>query len=636
MARYLSFRDGGKTDEEGISRYVSKIFDGEVIDGLLVTQQGPLALGITVESGDVMIPSGNDYPYIAWNDASFNITLATADGTNPRYDLIVAYIDLAVVQSTTPNNPDALVLDNVTGTPAGSPVEPNQAAIEAVIGVGNPYVILARVTVGAGVTTISNSVIVDRRDLLSVGVETAETAAGGWITPSGTFSVASGYNKGNKEFDVTTSTDLTAVIQPGNRVKIPRSTTPPTQCADLERSSSQFANRTASITGISFTDDFTIEQWIKLESYPASGTAFMTLSRLNAAASQGFFMQIGNDGAARVAGYTTAGGTNRVATTVNCLPKDEWIHLAGTMDMSAGTGVVYVNGVVYATVSSGTATSLIQAGDLAIGNFTSNTQYFDGKIADVRLWSVVRTATQIRDNMNQQLVGNETNLIGYWKLNGNFNDSHANANNLTAQGSAAATNVDNPMNSTEYAIVHKITSTTMTLFGGKLYNVPNMAIDNLYYSREDSPMGFNRERNNWQINAFIRQNLVYTASASAGVWYNANVAVSIPTGSWEAVYNGTVGGASAGAVSLYGTLSTNTSAETDDDFSYRLGYISVASTMLANYYVRKHRPLVITAQTVYYMLFGPDTAMNGGITLYGGQNTFNNGLPGMTLTSSYV
>ena len=171
MARYVSFRDGGQTDEEGISRYISKFLDGDTFTGLAVTQQGPLALGVAVSAGDIMIDSGNDYPYIAWSDANINVSLATADGTNPRYDLIVAYIDLAIVDDTNPNNPNAFVVDNITGTPAGSPVEPNLAAIEAVIGVGNPYVILARVTVGAGVTTISNSVIVDRRDLVSLSLE---------------------------------------------------------------------------------------------------------------------------------------------------------------------------------------------------------------------------------------------------------------------------------------------------------------------------------------------------------------------------------------------------------------------------------------------------------------------------------
>jgi hypothetical protein len=124
-----------------------------------------------------MIPSGDDYPYLGFSDGNLNVALATADGSNPRIDLIVAYVDLAEVDDTNPNNPDAFVIDNVSGTPSGSPAVPNNAAIEAVIGVGNPYIILARVAVGAGVTTITNANVTDVRVLTTVPAGRAVTAS---------------------------------------------------------------------------------------------------------------------------------------------------------------------------------------------------------------------------------------------------------------------------------------------------------------------------------------------------------------------------------------------------------------------------------------------------------------------------
>lgn len=163
MARYLSFRDGGKTDEKGISQHLSGLFTGEVINGLAVAQNSPLAMIVTVSKGRCMIDSGSDYPYLGFTDGTESVNVNTADGSNPRIDTLVAYVDKAVVDSTTSNNPNAFKFKAVDGTPAGSPVAPNSAAISSSIGAGNPYIKLANIAVGAGVTTISNGNITDTR-----------------------------------------------------------------------------------------------------------------------------------------------------------------------------------------------------------------------------------------------------------------------------------------------------------------------------------------------------------------------------------------------------------------------------------------------------------------------------------------
>ena len=107
MARYLSFRDGGKTDEKGISQHLSGLFTGEVINGLAVAQNSPLAMIVTVSKGRCMIDSGSDYPYLGFTDGTESVNVNTADGSNPRIDTLVAYVDKAVVDSTTSNNPNA-------------------------------------------------------------------------------------------------------------------------------------------------------------------------------------------------------------------------------------------------------------------------------------------------------------------------------------------------------------------------------------------------------------------------------------------------------------------------------------------------------------------------------------------------
>ncbi len=163
MAEYLSNRDGGKTDEHGLLRALSKVIGNDVIEGAQVVENTSPNMNVLVKPGDVTIDSGSGYRYAGWLDADKSLTITTANATNPRKDLIVAYIDKAVVQSTTSNNINALKLAVVTGTPAGSPVEPNSTAIQTAVGAGNPYEILALVDVPANDTIITSDQITDRR-----------------------------------------------------------------------------------------------------------------------------------------------------------------------------------------------------------------------------------------------------------------------------------------------------------------------------------------------------------------------------------------------------------------------------------------------------------------------------------------
>lgn len=163
MAEYLSNRDGGKTDEHGLLRAISTIVSGDVTNGLAVRQSGTPAMSVIVKVGDIAIDSGTGFRYCGWVDADKTLTITTANATNPRKDLVVAYIDKSVVQSTTSNNINALKLAVVAGTAAASPVEPSGATIQTAVGAGNPYCILALVAVPATDTIITDNQITDRR-----------------------------------------------------------------------------------------------------------------------------------------------------------------------------------------------------------------------------------------------------------------------------------------------------------------------------------------------------------------------------------------------------------------------------------------------------------------------------------------
>lgn len=182
MSLATSNRDGGRTNEAGHLRGVTKGFVGQVLEGLAVSQRGAGAnMSVDVAIGDAIIQrSDGTYGHPAWNDAVYNQVISAADGSNPRRDIIVMYIDYGQTPSTgVANNTNGVVkIKSVSGTAAGSPVDPSTATIQSSVGSGNPFVRLARVRVAAGATSISNSVIDDLRLMATAQPQ------GGWIYDS--------------------------------------------------------------------------------------------------------------------------------------------------------------------------------------------------------------------------------------------------------------------------------------------------------------------------------------------------------------------------------------------------------------------------------------------------------------------
>lgn len=181
MTLYLSNRDGnGKTSEEGHYKFQTSVFDGNVLGStaLQVTQNSPTGMSVLVAAGQFKVDTGSQYSYTGWNTASAAVTITTADPANPRITSIVLYIDKgATTSASPPNNPGIPKLIAVNGTAGAVPSAPNGTTIQTAVGSGNPYIILANVTVGTGATSIVNANISDQRTLVSLGSDIVATAS---------------------------------------------------------------------------------------------------------------------------------------------------------------------------------------------------------------------------------------------------------------------------------------------------------------------------------------------------------------------------------------------------------------------------------------------------------------------------
>src|SRR5258706_11176593 len=134
--------------------------NGGLGNKLVVTQQGSPNMSVIVRSGLAEVPGtegSKQGVYTVLNDADFTVAITAAHATLARIDSIVFKVEDQ--QYSGVNNTSSMVA--VAGTPSGSPAPPT---------LPNNCIELARIAVGANVTTIVTANITDMRRWVSQGV----------------------------------------------------------------------------------------------------------------------------------------------------------------------------------------------------------------------------------------------------------------------------------------------------------------------------------------------------------------------------------------------------------------------------------------------------------------------------------
>ncbi|QLE54021.1 hypothetical protein FD724_40135, partial (plasmid) [Nostoc sp. C057] len=98
--------------------------------------------------------------------------------------------------------------------------------------------------------------------------------------------------------------------------------------------------------------------------------------------------------------------------------KGEWVHWAFTKNAKIGEMKIYRNGILWHSVT-GCNRPLPKTAILHLGKFaTANSDYYEGTVSELCIWKVARSGKEINNSMYLQLTGQETNLVGYWRLGG--------------------------------------------------------------------------------------------------------------------------------------------------------------------------------------------------------------------------
>jgi len=110
------------------------------------------------------------------------------------------------------------------------------------------------------------------------------------------------------------------------------------------------------------------------------------------------------------------GSWNELTTKAGTLSLNTWTHVAGTYDNKYSR--LYVNGSIIDSVSVNISIGQSYTTPLVIGNHSGTySRYWQGNIDEVRIWNVVRTSQEIKDNYQREFCDFQKGLIGYYKFN---------------------------------------------------------------------------------------------------------------------------------------------------------------------------------------------------------------------------
>lgn len=170
MANKVYNLNGGLYSGDAFTAFETRIASSN--NGSIVASPSDLkvsagsGMNVTVSTGAGIIGNGTLSGVRFAIDAPVTVAISAASTANPRMDSVVAYIDKSVSASTSVvDNTDLGIVKfkSVAGTPASAPTAPSTATIQSSIGAGNPYMVLANVTVPKSSSAASSFTITDMR-----------------------------------------------------------------------------------------------------------------------------------------------------------------------------------------------------------------------------------------------------------------------------------------------------------------------------------------------------------------------------------------------------------------------------------------------------------------------------------------
>ncbi|NER96647.1 MAG: hypothetical protein F6J86_22850, partial [Symploca sp. SIO1B1] len=157
-------------------------------------------------------------------------------------------------------------------------------------------------------------------------------------------------------------------------------------------------------SGINLTNtSFTIEFWAKRQTV---GKWHMILFQGEQQKHQGLHIGFRNSDVFTLAFYGDDLNTGQYTDS-------DWHHWSCVYNHERQQQIIYCDGELEACRQPANYQG---TGNLYIGALKGTSAFFEGQLADLRIWQGVRTPQEIQDAMNSRLTGNESGLLAYWPL----------------------------------------------------------------------------------------------------------------------------------------------------------------------------------------------------------------------------
>ena len=195
------------------------------------------------------------------------------------------------------------------------------------------------------------------------------------------------------------------------------------------------------------TEQVTISAWIRPTGFPNTCTTvlFKGDKRTPDLSHRQFALWLFDEGCAYFDASPDGLFIKWIASASETIKKNQWYHVAGTIDAKNNVMKLYLNGSEVERSNFKLQNNLSKTTlPLRIGcsheEEISEHASFAGLIDEVQIWNIARTENQILSDMNKQLKGDEDGLVGYWKFDtetqGRISDSSPNKNDGKLVGDA--------------------------------------------------------------------------------------------------------------------------------------------------------------------------------------------------------
>ncbi|MBU1116305.1 MAG: T9SS type A sorting domain-containing protein [Bacteroidetes bacterium] len=206
------------------------------------------------------------------------------------------------------------------------------------------------------------------------------------------------------------------------------------------------------IPSYNLTDNFTIEMVVKPEDWGSRIYGSTIFDKLGIKISVvGFMVGPTGDYSVMVELKLQDGTRVKLSAPSNTIELGTWQHVAVSYNSTLSQLKIFINGTeqTVSVIGTNQPYGLLYNNDttnISLGNDTKFLGDYKGSLDELKLWNLIRTNSEIAENIKNSLTGDEDGLIGYWQMDEGkgleFADFTAIGNNGKMESAMFAEGVD--------------------------------------------------------------------------------------------------------------------------------------------------------------------------------------------------